>query len=106
MSWTWWTWARLACGAAILAVRVWRLGTGPFLDAVRMINGWSLAAAAAIALLTTVCCAWRWSLVASLPGAVVIIAAWLHRGTRDAGRADPPRPRLPATASLEGAARG
>ena len=28
MSWTWWTWARLEWGAAILAVRVWRLGTG------------------------------------------------------------------------------
>ena len=28
MSRTWWTWARLACGAAILAVLVWRLGTG------------------------------------------------------------------------------
>jgi uncharacterized membrane protein YbhN (UPF0104 family) len=64
MNRTWWTWARLLCGAAILAVLVWRLGTGPFLNAVRMINGWSLAAAAAITLLTTVCCAWRWSLVA------------------------------------------
>jgi uncharacterized membrane protein YbhN (UPF0104 family) len=61
---TMWVWGRLLGGAAILAVLVWRLGTGPFLDAVRMINGWSLAAAAGIAALTTVCCAWRWSLVA------------------------------------------
>ena len=30
---TLWTWARLAGGAAILAVLVWRLGAGPFLDA-------------------------------------------------------------------------
>jgi glycosyltransferase 2 family protein len=59
-----WMWGRLLGGAAVLAVLVWRLGTGPFLDAVRMINGWSLAAAAGIAALTTVCCAWRWSLVA------------------------------------------
>lgn len=57
-------WARLLGGPAILAVLVWRLGTGPFLDAVAMIDGRSLAAAAAIAVLTTVCSAWRWSLVA------------------------------------------
>jgi uncharacterized membrane protein YbhN (UPF0104 family) len=61
---TMWVWGRLLGGAAILTILVWRLGAGPFLDAVRMINGWSLAAAAGIAMLTTVCCAWRWSLVA------------------------------------------
>jgi len=59
-----WMWARMLCGAAILAVLVWRLGTGPFLDAVHLIDGWSLAAAAGIGALATVCCAWRWSLVA------------------------------------------
>lgn len=59
-----WTWARPLGGAAILAVLLWRLGTGPVLVAARMINGWSLAAAAAIGVLTTLCCAWRWSLVA------------------------------------------
>src|ERR1035437_3365670 len=64
MTRTLWTWARLLGGAAILVVLLWRLGTGPFLNAVRMIDGWSLAAAAGIAVLTTVCCAWRWSLVA------------------------------------------
>lgn len=64
MSRTLWAWARLLSGASILAVLVWRLGTGPFLDGVRTIDGWSLAAATGIAVLTTVCCAWRWSLVA------------------------------------------
>lgn len=64
MSRTWWAWARTLGGAAILGALVYRLGTGPFLEAVRRINGWSLATAAAIGLLTTVCCAWRWSLVA------------------------------------------
>jgi uncharacterized membrane protein YbhN (UPF0104 family) len=56
---------------------VWRLGTGPFLDGVGSIDGETLAAAAAIAVLTTVCCAWRWKTVAgglgvhlSLPAAV------------------------------------
>src|SRR5664279_393668 len=56
MSRTWWRWARLWGGAAILAVLVWRLGTGPFLDGIRTIDGRPLAAAAGIALLTTVCC--------------------------------------------------
>ena len=32
-------WARLAGAAAILAVLVWRLGTGPFLDGVRTVDG-------------------------------------------------------------------
>jgi uncharacterized membrane protein YbhN (UPF0104 family) len=64
MSRTWWAWARVLGGAAILAVVVWRLGTGPFVDGVRTIDRWSLAAAAAIAALTTVCCAARWRLVA------------------------------------------
>jgi glycosyltransferase 2 family protein len=57
-------WARPLGGAAILAVLVVRLGTGPFLDGVRRIDGTSLAAAAGIAVLTTVFSAWRWSLVA------------------------------------------
>jgi uncharacterized membrane protein YbhN (UPF0104 family) len=57
-------WARPVGGAAILAVIVWRLGTGPILDGLRTINGWSLAAACGIAIVTTTCCAWRWTLVA------------------------------------------
>ena len=61
---TWWAWARPTAGAAVLGVVVWRLGTGPFLDGVRRIDAWSLAAAAGIALVTTAACAWRWSVVA------------------------------------------
>lgn len=64
MSRTLWAWARLLGGAAILVVLVWRLGTGPFVHGLRTIDGWSLSAAAGIAALTTVCCAWRWALVA------------------------------------------
>lgn len=63
-----WTGVRLLGGGAILAVLVWRVGTGPFLEAVGMIDGRALAATAAIAVLTTVCCAWRWSLVARAMG--------------------------------------
>jgi glycosyltransferase 2 family protein len=64
MSRTLWAWARLLGGAAILGVLLWRLGTGPFLTGIRSINAWSLVATTAIAVLTTVCCAWRWCLVA------------------------------------------
>ena len=59
-----WSWARPLGGAAILGVLVWRLGTGPFLDGVRLISVWSLLAAASITVLTTVCSAWRWQTVA------------------------------------------
>jgi uncharacterized membrane protein YbhN (UPF0104 family) len=72
-----WKWARLVAPALTLAVLVWRLGTGPFLDGVRTVDGRALAAAAGLAVLTTVCSAWRWKTVAaglgvelSLPAAV------------------------------------
>ncbi len=64
MSRTVWAWARPVGGAAILAVIIWRLGTGPILDGLHTINVGSLAAAGGIAIVTTVCCAWRWTLVA------------------------------------------
>jgi uncharacterized membrane protein YbhN (UPF0104 family) len=54
----------MLAGAVILAALVWKLGAGPFLDGLRMIDAWSLAAAVVIGLITTVCCAWRWHLVA------------------------------------------
>jgi uncharacterized membrane protein YbhN (UPF0104 family) len=64
MSRTAWGLARLAGVAATFAVLIWRLGTGPFLDGLRTVDGRALAAAAGIAVLTTVCCAWRWKIVA------------------------------------------
>jgi uncharacterized membrane protein YbhN (UPF0104 family) len=77
MSRTVWAWGRLVGSAATLTVLVWRLGTGPFLDGVRTVDGQALAAAAGLAVPTTVCCAWRWRTVAgglgvdlSLPAAV------------------------------------
>ena len=77
MSRTLWTWGRRLCPAVVLAVLVWRLGTGPFLDGVRTLNGGALAAASGLLMLTTVCSAWRWRVVArglgielSLPAAV------------------------------------
>jgi glycosyltransferase 2 family protein len=58
-------WVRVLGGVGILAVLLWRLGTGPFIEGLRLIDGWALTAALGIGVLTTWCCAWRWSLVAS-----------------------------------------
>jgi glycosyltransferase 2 family protein len=74
-----WARARLLGAAAVLAVLVWRLGTGPFLDGVRSVDGRSLAAAVGIGVLSTVCCAWRWRIVArglgvDLPVGVAVAA--------------------------------
>lgn len=109
-----WACSHVIGPALVLAVLVWRLGTGPFLDGVRSVDGRALAAATAIVALTTVCCAWRWKVVArglgvelSLPTAVAAyyralflnvtlpggIAGDVHRGVshgrdvRDIGRA-------------------
>ena len=49
MSRTAWTWTRFAGAAVTLAVLVWRLGTGPFLDGIRTVDGRALAAAAVLA---------------------------------------------------------
>src|SRR5262249_21345403 len=77
MSGTAWRWARPAAAAATLAVVFWRLGASPFRDGLSAVDGRTLAAAAGIGALTTVCCAWRWTVVAgglgvhlSLPAAV------------------------------------
>lgn len=59
-----WAWVRTLGGLGVLAALVWWVGTGPFLDGLRLIDGRALAAALAIGLVTTVCCAWRWALVA------------------------------------------
>ncbi len=72
-----WTGLRVLGGGALLVLLCWRLGSGPVIDGLRTIDGWTLAAGSGIAVLTTVCCAWRWRLVArglgvglSLPAAV------------------------------------
>jgi glycosyltransferase 2 family protein len=96
-------WARRAVAAAVLAVVIWRLGSGPLFDGVGALDGRALLAAAAIFLVTTVCFAWRWKTVAdglgvrlSLAEAVVAyyrclflnltlpggVAGDVHRGVR------------------------
>jgi glycosyltransferase 2 family protein len=59
-----WRWLKPAAAAATLAAVVWRVGTGPFLDGLRAVDGAALAAASGLAVLTTVCCAWRWRILA------------------------------------------
>ncbi|HZQ81469.1 MAG TPA: lysylphosphatidylglycerol synthase domain-containing protein [Gaiellaceae bacterium] len=56
--------ARPLAAVATLAIVVWRLGAGPFLDGVRAVDGRALLAASAIGVVTTLCCAWRWTIVA------------------------------------------
>jgi hypothetical protein len=51
-------------GIAILAVVIWRLGSGPIMDGLRTISIPALLAGAGIAVVTTACAAWRWGLVA------------------------------------------
>jgi uncharacterized membrane protein YbhN (UPF0104 family) len=70
-------WGGAVGSVLTLTVLIWRLGTGPFLDGLRSVDGAALAAAAGIAVLTTACYAWRWKIVArglgvdlSLPAAV------------------------------------
>jgi len=96
-------WAGPAAAIALLAVVIWRLGTGPFLAGVKAVDGRALLAAGAIFFLTTVCSAWRWTIVSrglglrlSLPAAVAAyyravflnlmlpagVAGDVHRGVR------------------------
>lgn len=61
-------WLPVFGGATVLAFLALRLGTGPFVAGLRAVTGWSLAAAAGIAVVTTVCSAWRWTIVAGRLG--------------------------------------
>jgi uncharacterized membrane protein YbhN (UPF0104 family) len=70
-------WASPAVAFGVLAVVIWRLGTGPFLAGLDAVDGRALLAAAAIFFLTTLCSAWRWTIVSrglgvrlTLPAAV------------------------------------
>ena len=96
-------WASPSLAVAVLAVVIWRLGTGPFLAGVEAVDGRALLAASAIFFVTTVFSAWRWTIVSrglgirlSLPAAVAAyyravflnlvlpggVAGDVHRGVR------------------------
>lgn len=70
-----WAWVRMLGGAGILALLLWRLGTGAFLDGLRVIDGGALLVAFLIGLTTTVFSAWRWCLVARGLGMRLPLAA-------------------------------
>ncbi|QRX90800.1 MULTISPECIES: lysylphosphatidylglycerol synthase transmembrane domain-containing protein [Streptomyces] len=59
-----WSWLRMLGGLGILLVLLWHLGSGAFLDGLRRIDAGTLLAGLGIGVLTTVCSAWRWCLVA------------------------------------------
>jgi uncharacterized membrane protein YbhN (UPF0104 family) len=59
-----WCWGRVIGGAGILGLLAWRLGSGPFLTGIQVVNGATLTLAVALGAITTVLSAWRWSLVA------------------------------------------
>jgi glycosyltransferase 2 family protein len=59
-----WVWLRPLLGLALLAALVWRLGTGAFVEGLRVIDLWSVLAALGLGMLTTVAGAWRWCIVA------------------------------------------
>jgi len=59
---------RLGTGALVLGVLFAQIGTGPFVEGARLTSAWSLLVATAITAVSTLCCAWRWQLVASALG--------------------------------------
>jgi glycosyltransferase 2 family protein len=68
-------WGRVVAPALVLAILIWRLGTNPFLHGLRTVNGGALAAAAGLVVLTTLCSAWRWKVVAGALGVEVSLPA-------------------------------
>lgn len=60
-----WRSVRVLVGVAVLAVVVWWTGGGPFLRGLRSLDLQTLVLGTAIAVPTTVACAWRWHLVAT-----------------------------------------
>jgi hypothetical protein len=63
-----WPWLRLAGGAALLGVVVWRVGTGPIVTGFERIDAVSVGFALLITAGTTLGSAWRWSVVARALG--------------------------------------
>lgn len=61
-------WLRVGGGVLVLAVLVWQLGTGPFVDGLRATSAWAVLVALVVTAGTTWCCAARWSLVSARLG--------------------------------------
>jgi hypothetical protein len=67
----WGAWVRLGGGALVLAVLLWRLGSGPFVEGLRTVDATTVALGLLLAVPVTLCSAWRWSVVAQALGARV-----------------------------------
>ncbi len=52
-----------AAGVAILGVVLWQTGTGPFVTGLSSLDAWTLVLGVALAVPSTVACAWRWHIV-------------------------------------------
>ncbi|MFF5174688.1 lysylphosphatidylglycerol synthase domain-containing protein [Micromonospora sp. NPDC000089] len=61
-------WLSNLAGVALVAGLLYWLGAGPALAALRRIDAPATATALALGALTTICCAWRWRLVAEALG--------------------------------------
>jgi glycosyltransferase 2 family protein len=62
------SWLRLLGAAVVLAVLLWRFGTGPFVEAWRVTTWWAVLAALALTALATLTSAWRWRVVGARLG--------------------------------------
>lgn len=60
----WTRWVQPALGALVLGVLVLELGAAPFVEALRSLSPEAVALAVGITFVTTLCCAWRWTVVA------------------------------------------
>ncbi|GAB3005895.1 lysylphosphatidylglycerol synthase domain-containing protein [Saccharothrix stipae] len=70
-----WPWLRLVGAVAVLGALGWRLGADAFVAGLRAVDGWSVAAAVGIGLLTTLACARRWCLIARRLGLPLTLGA-------------------------------
>jgi uncharacterized membrane protein YbhN (UPF0104 family) len=70
-----WPRLRLLGGVLVLALVLWRFGTGPFADAWRATTGGTVLAAVAVNVAGTLACAWRWRVVARALGAPLSFGA-------------------------------
>ena len=61
-------WLRLVGGGAVLAVVMWRMGTGPVVDGLRALSVTALLGGLLLGVPVTVCCAWRWRVVGRAAG--------------------------------------
>ena len=68
-------WVQVLTAVLVLGVLGWHWGTEPFLAALTRVDPTSVTAATCAGVLTTVCCAWRWTLVARAVGVALPLRA-------------------------------